>query len=294
MIAGSSDGATLAASLVREYAWSARTKSTRNSQWRTWVDFCEDEGRPLLPVTEAHFVAYVGWLMGERIAEHRSVSSRSLPQYLSAVRTIQSTLLGTAVSDFPFLPMVVQAYTKWEEEQFPQPAARLGVAATVMQQVSSWGMASDSPSVVRDCVVLTFSYCMNEQRESSVLSIPADNITLADDCVTARLSVMKGKEASSVQLVAYSRLLPGVGSPLDLWKRWSHCRWSHPRFFVLVGEPVHWTSGKLTAMTKSCLSALVVTAPTRGKFTSHSCRIGSHTEQILLGFPLEVRLERFG
>lgn len=284
----------MAASLVRQYAWSTRTESTRNSQWLAWVEFCEQEGRPLLPATEAHFVAYVGWLMGERIAERRSVSSRSLPQYFSAVRTMHSTLLGTAVPDFPFLPMVVRAYTKWEEEAFPQPTVRLGVPATMMQQVWSLGMSSESPSLVRDCAMLTFSYCMNGLRESSVLSILAGNVTLETDRVTARLSVMKGREASGVQLVSYSRLVPGVGSPLDLWKRWAECRGSHPRFFALAGEPTRWTSGKLNLATKTCLTAIGMSAPTGGKYTSHSCRIGSHTEQILLGFPLEVRLERFG
>jgi hypothetical protein len=34
--------------------------------------------------------------------------------------------------------------------------------------------------------------------------------------------------------------------------------------------------------------------PSHGKYTSHSLRIGAHTEQVLLGIPLPVRLARFG
>jgi len=52
--------------------------------------------------------------------------------------------------------------------------------------------------------------------------------------------------------------------------------------------------GKLNESLKNMLGMIGVSAPSGGKFTSHSSRIGAHTEQILLGFPMEVRLKRFG
>ena len=43
------------------------------------------------------------------------------------------------------------------------------------------------------------------------------------------------------------------------------------------------------------MSTKSITVPSaQGKFTSHSLRIGSHTEQMLIVVPLEVRLARFG
>lgn len=61
-ISGMTAGASMAAELVAEYAWSDRTTSSRNSQWRCWAALCDAEGRSVLPATEANFVAYIGWL----------------------------------------------------------------------------------------------------------------------------------------------------------------------------------------------------------------------------------------
>ena len=50
----------------------------------------------------------------------------------------------------------------------------------------------------------------------------------------------------------------------------------------------------MSSCLQNCLSEIGVTAPAGGKYTSHALRIGSHTEQVLMGFPLEARLVRFG
>jgi hypothetical protein len=42
------------------------------------------------------------------------------------------------------------------------------------------------------------------------------------------------------------------------------------------------------------LTSVDAHCPIHGKYTSHSLRIGSHTEQVLLNVPLPVRLARFG
>lgn len=65
--------------LLCYFSWSERTSSSRSSQWRTWIEFCTADGRPLLPGTEAHFIAYVMWFVSEREAGRRTVSSSSLP-----------------------------------------------------------------------------------------------------------------------------------------------------------------------------------------------------------------------
>lgn len=66
------------------------------------------------------------------------------------------------------------------------------------------------------------------------------------------------------------------------------------RFFALPGERMSWSAGTMTRALGNCLRALEVPPPAQGKFTSHSLRIGAHTEKVLLGIGLEIRLARFG
>lgn len=290
---GQTAGTVMSAHLLSTYAWSDRTATSRNTQWHTWVAFCESEQRVLLPVSEAHLVAFIGWLASERVAGRRHVSSRSIPQYLSAVRTMQTLALGTPVPSFPFVWHVIRAYRRWEEHHYPAPEVRCGVSASLLQQIWGLGMKTSSVSLLRDAALCVFAYCLNGLRESSVVSLPAANVNLTESFVVARLSVVKGQPASQVQTVRYDRLGPLL-SPLDLWHRWHIARGSHDRFFALPGEQVAWTSGLMTRCLRNCLNALGVSDPPFAKYSSHSLRIGAHTEQVLLGIPLEVRLSRFG
>lgn len=80
--------------LLTDYAWSDRTATSRNSQWKAWVAFCHDDHWPVLPAAEAHFMAFIVCLAMERDAGCKHVSSRSIPQYLSAVRGKQLVFYG--------------------------------------------------------------------------------------------------------------------------------------------------------------------------------------------------------
>lgn len=290
-----SSGLARSASLLSDFAWSERTTSTRNSQWKTWVSFCDAEGRPILPVTEAHFVAFIGWLTLEREAGRRSVSSASIPQYLSAVRQMHQTTLGYAIPSFPLVAALIRGYSRWEEANFPKTEVRCGIPATIIQRIWGLGMSTSSPATLRDAASCVFAYCLNGLRESSVLSILPPNVSLDGNAMTARLSLVKGKQASQAALVRYERW-NNLPSPVDLWLRWQHARGNHSRFFGLDGEQEYNPNagGGLTRSLQNCLEILQITAPPGGKFTSHSLRIGAHTEQVLLGIPLEVRLSRFG
>lgn len=62
----------------------------------------------------------------------------------------------------------------------------------------------------------------------------------------------------------------------------------------MADDPVEWESGSLTDAMKRIFAILDINPPPGGKFTSHSLRIGAHTEQVLVGIPLEVRMARFG
>lgn len=117
------------------------------------------------------------------------------------------------------------------------------------------------------------------------------NVTESE--ITARLSVVKEKSASNVPLVRYGRLSIDVNSPVDLWVRWSTVRGTHDRFLALPGESLEWLQRSLTDALLRQLSLLGLSAPIHGNYTSHSLRIGAHTEQLLLVILLEVRLSLF-
>lgn len=125
----------MSARLLADYAWSDRTAQSRNSQLQAWVEFCTAEQLVFLPVTEAHFVAFIGWLAAERTAGRRRVSGNSIPQYLSAVRQMHLLVVGTPVPSFPFVWHVLRAYRRWEEDNFPLPAVRGGIPADLVQQI---------------------------------------------------------------------------------------------------------------------------------------------------------------
>lgn len=66
--------------------------------------------------------------------------------------------------------------------------------------------------------------------------ILTDNVEVTQSKVTARLTIVKGQAASTVQIVGYGLLSNDVNSPVDLLFRWSNVRGMHHRFFALPGE----------------------------------------------------------
>lgn len=111
--------------LLHDHEWSSRTKRTRDTQWRTSIDFCTTDNRDPLPATEAHFVAFIGWLFEERQAGRRRIGSSSIPLYFSAVRQLQLLTNGVSVTELPFFPHVLRAFQRWEEKEIPQSKFRL-------------------------------------------------------------------------------------------------------------------------------------------------------------------------
>lgn len=266
---------------------------TRNQQWNTWLEFCEEDGRRPLPVTEAHFVAFIGWLTLERGRGGHQICSSSVPQYMSAVRQMQLTLTGVSVQSYPFVQHVLRAYKRWEEDKLPMSSVRCGISADSMQRIWGLGMSTTSIRMLRDTAACVLAFCFNGLRESSVLSLEEDAVVIHEMKITARLCVVKGQAASRVPLVAYHRH-GNMASPIDLLKKWTQARGRHPRFFGIPGEVTDWPRQGLTRAVKVVLQEVGVDPPAGGKFTSHSLRIGAHTEQLLIGLPLEVRLARFG
>lgn len=60
------------------------------------------------------------------------------------------------------------------------------------------------------------------------------------------------------------------------------------------GETAVYQTDSMTRALQRCLEQLSIQPPPGGKFTSHSLRIGAHTEQVLLSITLPVRMALFG
>ena len=281
------------AKLVHDLAWSDRTTTSWNSQWKCWVEFSTQEDRPVLPITEAKLVAYVGWLANERKARRPAMRSTSLPHYISAVLQMLLTLTVTAVPPIPFVHPVIRAYGKWEGDIFPEPKVRCGVPASVIQRIWAHGMVTDSAAKLRNSAVCVFACCQNGLMESSFMSLQSSHVNLDTNGLCVRLSVVNGKASSAVPFSPYDGL-GQVGSPVDLWMRWSQARGTHRRYFALDEESQEWMQGSLTRALQKCLEDLGVVPPPHGKYTSQSMRIGAHTEQILVGVPVEVSMAGYG
>ena len=278
--------------ILESYGWSSWTTRTINSQWRVWQEFCIDDNRQPLPVTEAHFVAFIGWLYEERRVGRRRIGSSSIPQYFSAFRQRQLTTAGNPVPDFPYVKHVLRAFSRWEEQEFPVASVRVVINASQIKAIWELGMTSQNRNVIRDAAMCVFAYSLNGLRESSVASLLANNVSFTADSMTARLSVIKGRASSRQQLVSFTGIV--TASPLNIWIRYSRLREEHVRYFAQPTEPTEWQPRSLNAALQRCLAACDIEAPVGGKYSVHSLRIGSHTEQVLLGIPLEVRMAHFG
>jgi hypothetical protein len=77
-------------------------------------------------------------------------------------------------------------------------------------------MQSEERVVIRDAAAVIISYVL-ELRESSVMSLPAENITHTAAKMTVRLVLVKGKALQHAVLATYARTgVTTLPSPIDL------------------------------------------------------------------------------
>jgi hypothetical protein len=283
--------------LIAKYAWSSRTLASRESQWRCYTAFCAEEGRAALPANEPTTLAYIGWLAEMREQGRRAVSPQSLPQYLSCIRNMHAALTGSHPPEMPSVTVACRAYARWYAETIPEGAQRPrrhGVPATLVLAVWAHGMRTDDLAELRDAAFVVLSYVLG-LRESSAASLLAADVVASSDVFSARLCVLKGKAARGAPPAVYRRISLALPSACDLAVRWAARRPTHCRFFALAIEPPAWSSGSLTsALRRSCARLPPGLPESNTHYSSHSLRIGAHTEQVLLGVPVEVRKARFG
>lgn len=124
---------------------------------------------------------------------------------------------------------MIRAYNKWEEEDFPLPKVRCGLGAGHLHHIFDVGMHATDIATVRDVAIVLLEYFFNGMRESSVVSFKDADTTLSNQIMTHCLSVLKGKQASRIDLVLYttgdeSSPLSGHPTSLDLWQKWNDMR----------------------------------------------------------------------
>jgi hypothetical protein len=140
--------------------WGSRTVCSRFSQWAAYEEFLKQERRALVLVSESQLLPYMDWLAMEREAGQRSVSAKSLPQYLPAVRFLSRAIFTPDMPSedrpmsMPILQAPIRAYAQWEAQSFSQLTHHGGVPADVIQAVWGNGMQSALPDVIRDAAAV--------------------------------------------------------------------------------------------------------------------------------------------
>jgi hypothetical protein len=201
-------GSGRARRLLDDFAWGTRTVGSRSSQWAAYVEFFKQERRALVPVSESQLLFYVRWLAKECKGGRRSVSAKSLPQYLSAVRVVSRAILNPDMPSedrsmsMPILQALIRVYAQWEAQSFPQLTHRGGVPADVIQAVWGNGMQIALPDVIRDSAAVVTAYVLG-LRESSVMSLPTENVTITEDRTTVHL-VFGERQTVDVRVPTYT------------------------------------------------------------------------------------------
>lgn len=164
--------------LLTDHTEAQGTAAARATEWRAFCEYREETGREDL-ASGVDMVCFVGWLCEERSRGKRKVSSRSLPQYLSAVRTMHGKLglpLPPSPSEFFPLQQVLRAYRNWESSRFPMNSVRVGLSAAVLKKLWERGMDDNASLVcVRDVAMVVFAFVFG-LRESSVMGIRVDDV----------------------------------------------------------------------------------------------------------------------
>lgn len=137
------------------------------------------------------------------------------------------------------------------------------------------GMNSDVCSVVREVAFCMFSFRFNGRRESSVAPLPAIMLQLATGCMTARLTVVKGKPVKKQQLVSFTALTGrNTPFPLELWRKITAMRGSHLWYYALECKPVAYLPQMLTRALTRCRDGAGIWSPRGARFPNQAFRLG--------------------
>lgn len=125
---------------------------------------------------------------------------------------------------------------------------------------------------------------------SSAVSLLTEHVECSPSALRVRLSVWKVRPARELTPACYLRVAPDLLSPLEFLIWWSQRRTPSALWFALPGAPPLTSTG----LTRVLRHAVLHKGGDAQHLSSHSLRIGAHSEQVLLGIPLEVGKARFG
>lgn len=279
-------GGDFAASLLADHGEASRTTTARAIEWNAFAEYRRSTG-DLDVATGDDMVCFIGWLAEQRIRGHRKVSSNSIPQYLSAVRTMHGKLgLPRPPSPTEYAPLqsVMDAYRRWESDKFPISDVRIGLSAATVRTFWSKGMEDQAVfSVIRDAALIVFSFIFG-LRESSVLEVKMDDIFELDDGkMEVMIRKLKGRtenEAVKRGPRVYECPFPFDGDkPLAIITKYVSLRGASSTYLFPSSGGSGWINGRL----RHLLQCVSVQPPPGCNFSSHSMRLGSLTERILLG-----------
>jgi hypothetical protein len=163
-----------------------------------------------------------------------------MPQYISAVRVVEKSFFdgqeALTAGRMPILQALLRAYGQWEERSFPRQTHRGGVLADIIQAVWANAMKSEEHVVIRDAAAVILAYVLG-LRESSVMSLPAENNTQTAAKITVRLVLVDGKALRHAVLATYARTgAATLPSPIDLLQKWTVLRPAHALLFRWPGD----------------------------------------------------------
>jgi hypothetical protein len=122
-------------------------------------------------------------------------------------------------------------------------------------------MQSALSEVIRDVAVVVTAYVLG-LRESSVMSLPAGNVTITVERMTVNLVLVKGRALRHATPATYVRTgAAGLPSPIDWIQRWTARRGNHPLLFGISGDAPEWQSGSLSAALARMLLPVVLPLP---------------------------------
>jgi integrase len=255
----------VAADLLSQHCWSDNTRSTRSSQWRKWVGFCEQDDRLIFPASEGDVLAYIGFLKLEG-----SVSAASLPRYLSAVSRYHELAGVASPTKTALVRSLVPAYDRALDIVALARPTRVGLPAPVLRRVLSLGLETPVPTMVRAAAMVLFMFLFG-CRASTAVGLCDSDIEVTDARVAAVLLHRMGKRRQDPLVLSYDRnhAVEFALFPLALLRRWSVLRPARDTFFAVV-EDEDLSALAATHAVTTLLSALTICSPMGCVYSSRS------------------------
>lgn len=191
-------GAEEAARLLSELGWSESTWTSRASQVAKWMRFCDEDLRLRLPADEGDILAYVGYLSLER-----SISTASLPQYLSAVSRYHELHHLTSSTKTPLVRALTQAYSLQYDMRRSEPRPiRVGCPASLIRQVIDHGMTTTNTFDIACCAMVTMAFIF-QVRSVALGHVTCKDVFLDDHGLSVTFYVRKGRSTRFPLILQY-------------------------------------------------------------------------------------------